>query len=198
MTAHRVIGHTARPPLAASKATGTGRFPPDYPDEALHAALLLSDVPHAAITRLHLDEARRSPGVASVLGRTDLGMDDTVRHVGDVIAAVTAETPELARAALTTIDVAYRRLPVLVDAGDALDSTSTPDPLGSGVEPRPPDRPRTGRRRRRSRRGRRRARGHLPHRSTDPLQPQPSIMHRGRRGWRRGHVLGRCAPLRPA
>ena len=124
MTVHRVVGHAARPPLAASKATGTGRFPPDHPEHALHAALLLSDLPHAAITSLHLDEARRSPGVTAVLGRTDLGMDDTVRHVGDLVAAVAAETPELARAALSTIEVAYRRLPVVVDAGAALEPTA--------------------------------------------------------------------------
>jgi CO/xanthine dehydrogenase Mo-binding subunit len=119
-----VIGHAARPPLAATKATGSGRFPPDHSDGALHAALLLSDLPHAVITSLDLDEARRSPGVAAVLGRKDLGMDDTVRHVGDVVAAVAAETPELAGAALTAIDVAYRRLPVVVDAGAALEPTA--------------------------------------------------------------------------
>lgn len=120
---HRVVGHPAFSPIGTSKVTGAGRYPPDYayPD-VLHAGLLGSDVPHAVISHFDARGASAIPGVEAVLSRADLGLDDTVRHVGDVVAAVAAETPELVSAALAAIEVSYDRLAVVADPRAALES----------------------------------------------------------------------------
>ncbi len=47
-------------------------------------------------------------------------LDDKVRHEGDRVAVVAAETPELAEKALKLIDVEYEVLPVVVDPVEAM------------------------------------------------------------------------------
>jgi putative selenate reductase molybdopterin-binding subunit len=47
-------------------------------------------------------------------------LDDKVRHEGDRVAIVAAETPELAKEALKLIDVEYEILPVVVDPFEAM------------------------------------------------------------------------------
>lgn len=102
----------------------------------LHAVVLRSPHPHARIDRLSLDAARRLPGVRAAIGGADLPTAhrfgiavrdrpalavDVVRHVGEPVAAVAADTPEAARAALAAIEVAWTRLPAVDDPQRALD-----------------------------------------------------------------------------
>ena len=131
--ARMTVGHPVTSILGRTKVTGEGRFPPDYPaSEMLHGAVLRSDFPHARLAPLDLSVAQNMPGVAVVLSRLDMGLDDVVRHYGDVIAAVAADTDDAALAAVAALDVEFERLPVLADPQEAL-ATSL------GLDPEKPD-----------------------------------------------------------
>jgi putative selenate reductase molybdopterin-binding subunit len=103
----------------------------------LYGALLTSPYAHARIKRIDASKARALPGVHAVLTHKDIPrvkyasggqsypqplpfdqvcLDHKVRHVGDRVAVVAAETPELARRALQLIEVEYEVLPPILDA----------------------------------------------------------------------------------
>jgi putative selenate reductase molybdopterin-binding subunit len=107
----------------------------------LHAKLLLSPHAHARIVRIDASRARALPGVHAVLTHQDLprvvfttagqsdpipgpidtfSLDRKVRFVGDRVAAVAAETPEIAEQALKLIEVAYEELPAILDPEEAM------------------------------------------------------------------------------
>lgn len=109
----------------------------------LHAKVLHSPVAHARIKHIDLTKARALPGVAAVLcyrdiprviystaGQSDpipgpldtFSLDSKVRFVGDRVAFVAAETPEIAEKALSLIDVEYEILPAIIDPHDAIKS----------------------------------------------------------------------------
>jgi putative selenate reductase molybdopterin-binding subunit len=110
-------------------------------DGMLYGALLTSPHAHAHIKRIDAGRARALPGVHAVLTHEDLPrvkyasggqsypqplpydqvcLDNKVRHVGDRVALVVAETPELAEEALNLIEVEYEVLPAVVDMEDAM------------------------------------------------------------------------------
>lgn len=122
---------TVHDPLARGFRFLTDRAAPGM----LHAAVLRSPHPHAEILALDVARARAMPGVAVVATAADIPgerrfgirildqpvlCDTRVLTVGDPVAAVAAETPALARAAVAAIEVAWRPLPVLADAAAAL------------------------------------------------------------------------------
>jgi putative selenate reductase molybdopterin-binding subunit len=107
----------------------------------LHAALLTSPYAHARIRQIDVSEARALPGVHAVLTYKDVprvlyasggqsypnplpydqvSLDSKVRFVGDRVAIVAAETPEIARQALDLIDVEYETLPAVFDPEEAM------------------------------------------------------------------------------
>jgi putative selenate reductase molybdopterin-binding subunit len=107
----------------------------------LVGALLTSPHAHARIKRIDASRARALPGVHAVLTHRDLprvkyasggqsypqpppydqvSLDDKVRHVGDRVAVVAAETPELAQRALGLIEVEYELLPHVLDPETAM------------------------------------------------------------------------------
>jgi putative selenate reductase molybdopterin-binding subunit len=109
----------------------------------LHAKVLRSPHAHARIKRIDASKARALEGVAAVLtwqdiprvvystaGQSDpipgpldtFSLDHKVRFVGDRVAFVAAETPEIAEAALRLIEVEYEVLEPLLDARQALGS----------------------------------------------------------------------------
>lgn len=133
----RWVGRRVRAVDWDSKTSGRERFAADVAvDGRLIGRILRSPLPHAAIVSIDTDAARRMPGVHAVVTMHDLvpgalyehsGGDlrdrhplavGRVRYIGEEVAAVAAETPEMAAAALAAIDVRYRPLrPVLtVDA----------------------------------------------------------------------------------
>ncbi|NDJ54572.1 MAG: molybdopterin-dependent oxidoreductase [Chloroflexi bacterium] len=88
------------------------------PENTLTARILYSSHTHAQITRIDVSKAAALDGVHAVLTRQDLAgpvegldapghFDDTVRYIGDVVAAVAAETPALAEQAIDLIEVDY-------------------------------------------------------------------------------------------
>ncbi len=107
----------------------------------LYGALLTSPHAHARIKRIDASQARALPGVHAVLTHQDIPrvkyatggqsypqpppfdqvcLDDKVRHVGDRVAIVAAETPALAQQALRLIEVEYEVLPHVLDPQEAM------------------------------------------------------------------------------
>src|SRR5947208_11670324 len=128
--------------------TGQGRYVDDIdlPGQ-LHGIVLRSPYGHAAIEAIDTAAARAMPGVQGVFTAAELEADgigplpciaqvatlapiivpprralarDRVRHVGDPVAFIVAETSEQARDAAERVAVAYRPLPAVVEAIAAL------------------------------------------------------------------------------
>ncbi len=131
----RAIGRPLLRPDGVAKVTGAARYADDlsFPG-MLHGATLRAGIPHARIRRIDVSEARALPGVHAVLTGVDVPGEnrhglvykdwpvlctDKVRYVGDAVAIVAAETPEIARQALERIRVEYEPLPVVADARQA-------------------------------------------------------------------------------
>jgi xanthine dehydrogenase molybdenum-binding subunit len=103
----------------------------------LHGAIRFSDHPRALVRRIDTARASALPGVAAVVtwrnvpGKRQQGLivDDwplfvaegeTTRYVGDVLAAVAAETREIARAAAALVEIDYEVLAPVTDPFAAL------------------------------------------------------------------------------
>jgi len=129
---------------AIKLAQGKPAFAADIEKRGLlHAKVLRSPHAHARIKRIDARRARDLEGVAAVLtwrdiprvvystaGQSDpipgpldsFSLDEKVRFVGDRVAFVAAETPEIAEKALTLIEVEYEILPAILDSREALTS----------------------------------------------------------------------------
>ncbi len=129
-----------------SLATGTGRYTDDFAAPGtLHVAVLYSPHPHALIEDIDVSEAEALPGVVKVLSyknaydnmpkivHTTAGQgfpepspydawlfDDKVRFVGDRVAAVAAESLDIAKEAVSRIKVDYTVLEPLFDPEKAM------------------------------------------------------------------------------
>jgi putative selenate reductase molybdopterin-binding subunit len=107
----------------------------------LYARVLRSPHAHALIKKIDASKARELKGVAAVLtwqdiprvvystaGQSDpipgpldtFSLDNKVRFVGDRVALVAAETPEIAEKALTLIDVEYETLDFIIDSRETM------------------------------------------------------------------------------
>lgn len=137
MKTYSAIGDSLPIRDAELKVTGRKQYVGDMRVPGMfHAALLCSPLPHARIKSISTDRARALPGVRDVVTyREDPGVlfnsatrfyehqipnterifDSTVRYVGDRVAAVAADTPEIAQRALELIDVDYEPLPFYTD-----------------------------------------------------------------------------------
>jgi CO/xanthine dehydrogenase Mo-binding subunit len=104
----------------------------------VHAVLVRSDRPHARVLAIKCDAARRVPGVVDIVTAAELRRAvqherhgpafrdqpilaaEKVRHVGEPVAAIVAETPAAAHAALPMVDVVYEDLPAVFDPVEAM------------------------------------------------------------------------------
>ncbi|CAM3153080.1 xanthine dehydrogenase subunit D [Paenibacillus lupini] len=123
---------------------------PDGPDKVMGKLAYLTDMtapdmligrvlrsphPHARITAIRTEKAEELDGVHAVITHKDVpGLnrygiaqpdqpvlcEDRVRYVGDAVAAVAADTLEIAEQALRLIEVDYELLPIVEDAEYAL------------------------------------------------------------------------------
>jgi CO/xanthine dehydrogenase Mo-binding subunit len=132
--AYKYIGKDYVRPDAVNKVVGKAVYLDDVLlPGMLHAAVLRPEYAHAKIVSIHTAEAESMPGVVKVVtgqGCTIRYGDnikdltpmavDKVRYIGEPVAAVIADTPEHAEAALEGIKVEYKPLPVYVDALDAM------------------------------------------------------------------------------
>jgi xanthine dehydrogenase molybdenum-binding subunit len=137
----RVIRHDARDKVQARTAYAADWSMPGM----LHAVVLRSPYPSAAIRRLDTARASALPGVAAILTAADVPnntlatdvpgqtttvgplraklhvlADGRVRYQGEPVALVAAESLEQARAAAEAIDVDYEPVPGVFDADAAL------------------------------------------------------------------------------
>ncbi|HNB41827.1 MAG TPA: 2Fe-2S iron-sulfur cluster-binding protein, partial [Anaerolineales bacterium] len=118
----------------------------------LYAKVLRSPHAHARIKNIDTSKALALKGVVSVLTWKDLprvvystagqsdpipgpldsfSLDNKVRFVGDRVAFVAAETPEIAEKALALIDVEYEVLPAILDSRESMN----PDAIKIHDEP---------------------------------------------------------------
>jgi aerobic carbon-monoxide dehydrogenase large subunit len=128
--------------------TGRGRYVADVdPPGVLHAAFLRSPLAHARIKRIDVASAKRAPGVVTVFTGADIARltrpfppffmlpglynpsfpamsADEVRHVGDLVALVLAESRYAAEDGLELINVAYEPLTPVASIAQALGATS--------------------------------------------------------------------------
>lgn len=110
-TVHRVDG--------PDKVTGRARYTVDQQLDGLRDAVLVrADVPHATLTGLDLDAARAVPGVSAVVGYLQVG--HTVRYVGQLLAALVADSGEAARQAVAALAPTYAEKPAVVGIAQAL------------------------------------------------------------------------------
>lgn len=149
----RSIG-TAAPRVDADlKVTGAAKYTVDLSlPRMLHAKVLRSPHAHARVVRIDAAAARAIAGVAAVVTRDDLGglatygyfikdqpivATDKVRYIGDMVAAVAAETEEIAARALEAIIVEYAPLPVVatIEAALAPDAPALFETPAPGIVP---------------------------------------------------------------
>ena len=145
MTLNVVGASVVRRDLEA-KLTGEARYTADLKlPGMLYGAILRSPHPHADVLSVDISEALRLPGVRAVVTPFDINipshreggsgwgrlapdmsiLDTRVRFVGDEVAAVAADDPDTARAALDLILVEYGVLPHYMTAEAALASGAT-------------------------------------------------------------------------
>jgi xanthine dehydrogenase molybdenum-binding subunit len=104
----------------------------------LHGAVVLSPHARARVLRVDTSKATALSGVVKVITAKDVPGDrwvgqiykdwpvlvaegEEVRYVGDVLAVVAAESPRIARAAAGLVEVAYERLPPVLDPAEAIE-----------------------------------------------------------------------------
>lgn len=130
--------------------TGKGNYTDDIIlPRMTYAAFLRSPFAHAKIASIDVADARTMPGVVAVFTGADVAnvngvpcgwqvnfkngdtmkepkhpllVADKVRHVGDAVAIVIAETREQAVDAVQTINIEYDELPCVVDAKKATEA----------------------------------------------------------------------------
>jgi CO/xanthine dehydrogenase Mo-binding subunit len=134
MTYHAVgksIGRVEGP----AKVTGAATYSADIRlPNMVWGKALRSPLPHARIVRLDTSAAERLPGVLAVLTAEDLPdlligrrvydmpvlAQDRVRFIGEKVAIVAAEDPDVAEEALGHIEIDYEELPAVFDAQEAM------------------------------------------------------------------------------
>ena len=124
-----VIGHTQIRKGGIAKVTGTAQFGADVDQPGqLYGAVLHSPYAHARILHVHTEKAQALPGVRAVVVGSDFPTlygsfiadqpvvaQEKVRYQGEPVAAVAADTEELAHEAVRLIEVEYEPLPVVND-----------------------------------------------------------------------------------
>jgi CO/xanthine dehydrogenase Mo-binding subunit len=120
------------------KVTGSAVYTADMKlPGMLYARMLVSPHAHAKILNINVDRARALPGVRAVLTgaelpyRVGLYMIDKpvlaagkVRYFGEPVAAVAAESEDIAHQAVSLIDVEYEVMEPVLDARKALEPDS--------------------------------------------------------------------------
>jgi len=118
-----------------AKVTGAATYSADIRlSGMIWGKALRSPLPHARIVRIETSAAERLPGVLAVLSAKDLPdlligrrvydmpvlAKDRVRFIGEKVALVAAEDPDVAEEALGHIEVEYEELPAVFDAQEAM------------------------------------------------------------------------------
>ncbi|MFQ5911650.1 MAG: xanthine dehydrogenase subunit XdhA [Nitrospinota bacterium] len=138
----KVVGHSLPLKDAADKAVGTGLYTVDMTlPGMLYGKILRSPHAHARILNVDASKARKLPGVRAVITPGDVPrnqfttaghpppdptpsdqfiLDHKVRYVGDKVAAVAADSNDIAMEALDLIQVDYEVLPAVFDPMESI------------------------------------------------------------------------------
>ena len=131
----RHVGESYKRHDALDKVTGDAKYPADLiRDGMVHLKTVFAHRGHARIVSIDTSAALAVPGVLAVLTAKDVphnryGLidsdqpvlcEDVVRHYGDRVALVAAETLRAAEAALKLVRVAYEDLPLVSDPREAM------------------------------------------------------------------------------
>jgi len=142
------IGQPVRRVEDAKFITGMGRYTDDFaPVKSLHAFILRSSQAHASFVIKDIEAAKAAKGVLAVWTAADVAgfapiacqapmqkadgktmtaaevpllCADHVRHVGDAVAMIVADSAARARDAAELIDIAYESLPVAATIAEAI------------------------------------------------------------------------------
>ncbi|MCX6028635.1 MAG: molybdopterin-dependent oxidoreductase [Chloroflexi bacterium] len=142
----RYVGASEPKVDAVKLAQGKPAFTADVEMRGmLVGKILRSPIAHGVIKRIDASRARALPGVHAVLtyqdiprvvfstaGQSDpipgpldfVSLDRKLRYVGDRVAAVAAETEEIAQRGLGLIEVEYEELPAILDPRASLSPTA--------------------------------------------------------------------------
>lgn len=139
MTRARLIGSAVKRVEDPRLVTGAGTYIGDLePTGLLHAQFVRSQYAHARVSQIDISAAQATRGVVGVFIGADVNSklnpfpgssdiedahnprrtvlaDGVVRFVGEAIAVVVAESPEIARDAAESVAVSYEPLPAVVD-----------------------------------------------------------------------------------
>jgi carbon-monoxide dehydrogenase large subunit len=141
-TSGSILGNAVRRLEDPTLLTGGGKYVDDLVEPNMaHVAFVRSPIAHAKLSSVDVSAAASMPGVLGVYhaGGDDLGLPslqgfammpptlnrpvfagDTVRFVGDIVAAVVAETKAQAIDAAEAVVVDYDPLPAVMTAAEAL------------------------------------------------------------------------------
>lgn len=137
MNKFKIVGKRQEKQEATLKALGKLKYTGDlYVPDMLHCKILRSPWANAIVKNIDKTEALKVPGVVEIITYDDVPkilsmhqflhvpeimfkdsylLEQHVRHVGDRVAAVAAETLEAAEEALEKIKVEYEVLPAAID-----------------------------------------------------------------------------------
>lgn len=140
--AYHYVGKSIPRIESVAKVTGEAKFSGDleFPG-MLYGKVLRSPLAHAYLKKIDVGKARELAGVKAVITYQDVPanrytstghphpddtprdmriLDNKVRYVGDAVAAVAAESAEIAARALELIAVEYEEIPAVFTAEEAL------------------------------------------------------------------------------
>ncbi|MCK6567088.1 MAG: aldehyde oxidoreductase [Chloroflexi bacterium] len=130
---HKTVGRKHLRPEAREKVTGEAIYTDDLTFEGmLYAKAKRAMIPHGFLKRLDVSKARALPGVIAVLTAEDIpaeknhglviydwpvmvGVHERARYVGDALAIVAAQSPEIAEQAVGLIEAEFDPQPVITN-----------------------------------------------------------------------------------
>jgi CO/xanthine dehydrogenase Mo-binding subunit len=131
-----VVGKDAIRVDALEKVTGRAKYVADFNEPRLYAKVLRSPHAHARITHIDTSRAEKLLGVRGIVRPEDapstrmgfvvcadrqvLPISGIVRYIGEPVAVVVADSPEIAEEALELIEVKYEALPAVFDSEEAM------------------------------------------------------------------------------
>ena len=133
--AYKFVGKAVPRLEGAEKVSGKLRYAADFEiPGSLCAKILRTSLPHARIVKIDKSKAEQLPGVRAIITGADipavmvgLRMKDMpllaterVRYVGEPVAAVAADSAEIAEEAMNLIDIQYEALPYVTNPVEAI------------------------------------------------------------------------------
>jgi xanthine dehydrogenase molybdenum-binding subunit len=130
MADYTLVGKNFTPPDIHAKVTGAAKYSEDFQAEGmLHAKLVVSPMPHARVRSIDTSAAMKMKGVVAIITPDDVPqfpppVDPILYkepvYAGAPIAAVAAESEQIAAAAVEAIKVDLEQIPHVVDPLDSL------------------------------------------------------------------------------